>query len=97
MTTSTTSIAVDRIACTGHGLCADWLPEHIALDEWGYPILSGEEVPTELIAAARQAARQCPVRALRLPSRLTLRGETSHITAKNPLRLGRKSASHSQV
>lgn len=59
-------LSVDRIACTGHGICADWLPEHITLDEWGYPVLHGERVAPELVAAARQAARQCPVRALRL-------------------------------
>ena len=30
---------VDPIACDGHGLCADLLPERIELDEWGYPIV----------------------------------------------------------
>ncbi len=57
---------MDRIACTGHGLCADWLPERVTLDEWGYPIVDGRPMPAELVAAARHAARQCPVRALRL-------------------------------
>lgn len=60
------SLVVDRIACTGHGLCAEWLPEQIRLDEWGYPILDDARVPPELVAAAKQAARQCPVRALLL-------------------------------
>lgn len=63
---SRTSVRIDRIACTGHGLCADWLPEQISLDEWGYPILHGVHVPAEHLADARQAARQCPVRALLL-------------------------------
>ena len=31
-------VRVDPIACDGHGLCADLLPERIELDEWGYPI-----------------------------------------------------------
>jgi ferredoxin len=31
------TLTVDRIACTGHGVCASLLPEHVALDEWGYP------------------------------------------------------------
>jgi ferredoxin len=26
---------VDPIACDGHGLCAELLPEHIRLDDWG--------------------------------------------------------------
>lgn len=30
-------IDIDWTACQGHGLCADFLPEHITLDEWGYP------------------------------------------------------------
>lgn len=34
-------LAVDRIACTGHGLCAELSPEHFALPEWGFPTLSG--------------------------------------------------------
>ena len=31
------TLTVDRIACTGHGVCASLLPEHVALDEWAYP------------------------------------------------------------
>jgi hypothetical protein len=38
-------LAVNPIACTGHGICAEMLPELIGLDEWGYPILSGRDVP----------------------------------------------------
>ena len=40
----------DPIACTGHGLCADLLPERIELDEWGYPVILGD-VPPGLAAA----------------------------------------------
>lgn len=32
-------LEVDWTACQGHGLCAELLPEHITLDEWGYPLL----------------------------------------------------------
>lgn len=32
-------LEVDWTACRGHGLCAELLPEHITLDEWGYPLL----------------------------------------------------------
>ena len=38
-------LAVDRIACDGYGSCAELLPEMIALDEWGYPILRPGPVP----------------------------------------------------
>jgi ferredoxin len=61
-----TRIRVDPIACTGHGLCAELLPERIALDEWGYPIVDGEPIPTALLAHAREAADACPKLALRL-------------------------------
>ncbi len=32
-------LRIDPTACTGHGLCADLLPERIELDEWGFPII----------------------------------------------------------
>lgn len=59
-------VTVDPIACTGHGLCAAWLPERVNLDEWGYPIVDATPVPPELVKLARRAAGECPVRALRL-------------------------------
>jgi ferredoxin len=34
-------LRVNPIACTGHGLCAELLPELVTLDEWGYPVLAG--------------------------------------------------------
>jgi ferredoxin len=58
-------LRLDRTACTGHGLCADLLPERISLDEWGFPIVSGD-VPPRLAGHARRAVRACPVLALRL-------------------------------
>jgi ferredoxin len=58
-------LRLDRTACAGHGLCADLLPERISLDEWGFPIVSGD-VPPGLAAHARRAVRACPVLALRL-------------------------------
>jgi len=58
-------LRLDPTACTGHGLCADLLPERISLDEWGFPIISGD-VPPRLAAHARRAVRACPVLALRL-------------------------------
>lgn len=61
----TMRLQIDPIACTGHGLCADLLPELIELDEWGYPIIS-EGVPRGLAAHARRAVSACPTLALRL-------------------------------
>jgi ferredoxin len=58
-------LSVDPTACTGHGLCADLLPEHVYLDEWGYPVIA-PDVPGRLARQARRAVRACPVLALRL-------------------------------
>ena len=41
-------LRLDPTACTGHGLCADLLPERIELDEWGFPIIHGD-VPAGLV------------------------------------------------
>jgi ferredoxin len=61
-----TRLAVDPIACTGHGVCAELLPEGVTLDEWGFPLLAAGDVPRELLRQARRAAAACPVRALLL-------------------------------
>jgi len=59
-------LRVNPIACDAHGVCADLLPELIELDPWGYPVISPEPVPEELIAHARRAVTACPTLALRL-------------------------------
>lgn len=61
----TLELRIDPIACTGHGLCADLLPELIELDEWGYPIIR-DSVPPALASHARRAVNACPALALRL-------------------------------
>jgi ferredoxin len=58
-------LVVDRIACTGHGLCAELLPERITLDDWGYPIVE-PEVPRSLRDNAVRAVDACPALALAL-------------------------------
>ena len=60
------TLAVDWTACTGHGLCAELLPERITLDEWGYPLVEGTPVPPEAVRRAKRAAADCPVLALKL-------------------------------
>jgi ferredoxin len=57
-------LRVNPIACTGHGLCAELLPELIMLDPWGYPIMPAGAVPDELIGLARKAVADCPTMAL---------------------------------
>ncbi len=55
---------VNPIACDGHGMCAELLPELIELDPWGYPILAATAVPRGLLDHARRAAAACPTLAL---------------------------------
>jgi ferredoxin len=59
-------ITVDPIACEGHGLCAELLPESITLDDWGYPVIATGELPPSLERLAGRAVRACPTLALRL-------------------------------
>jgi ferredoxin len=61
-----TKLSVNPIACTGHGMCAELLPELISPDEWGYPLISGEPVPPRLQRQAKRAVTDCPALALRL-------------------------------
>jgi ferredoxin len=61
-----TRLRVNPIACDGHGLCAELLPERVRLDEWGFPIVDPEAVPDALAPHARRAVAACPALALRL-------------------------------
>jgi ferredoxin len=61
-------LRVNPVTCVAHGLCAEYLPERVRLDDWGYPIVEGTEVPPELIKHARRAADACPTLALLLES-----------------------------
>ena len=62
--TRTRTLRIDRIACAGRGLCAELLPELIALDEWGYPVLTRRTIPDQLRTHARRAVAACPLLAL---------------------------------
>jgi ferredoxin len=64
--TRSQQLRVDMIACTGHGLCAELLPEMVSLDEWGYPILEPGPIPAGLNALARRTVTACPALALKL-------------------------------
>jgi ferredoxin len=78
-------LGVNPVACSGHGYCAELLPELISLDEWGYPVISGEPVPLALDRAARRAVAACPALALRL----TQTNTPSRHQAQSPAPAGR--------
>jgi ferredoxin len=67
------TLRVDPIACEGHGLCAELLPELIQLDDWGYPIVDGRPVPQKLLEHARRAVDACPTLALALTAHAAAR------------------------
>ena len=59
------TLRVDMTACEGRGLCAELLPEVIALGDWGFPIIVSP-VPERLADEATEAVRLCPRLALTL-------------------------------
>ncbi len=59
-------LRVDPIGCTGHGLCAELLPELVRLDDWGYPIIEDVAIQPPLMDDVRRAIAACPALALRL-------------------------------
>lgn len=56
------AVVVDRIACTGHGVCAAVLEGSVTLDEWGYPVVHPHADPDPDLVAT--AVTLCPARAL---------------------------------
>ena len=60
------TLRVDPIACVGHGICAELLPELIRLDDWGYPIIEDTAIPSSLMDDVRRTLTACPALALRL-------------------------------
>jgi len=59
-------ITVDRDRCEGYGLCEETAPRLVHLDDDGELVVDIDEIPAEQVAEARDAARVCPVAALRI-------------------------------
>jgi ferredoxin len=59
-------LVLNPILCTGHGICAELLPERITLDDWGYPIIDPRPLTDGLEHHARRAVAACPALALSL-------------------------------
>jgi len=74
------ALVVDRIACDGHGVCAELIPERIELDDWGYPIVMSGPIPDHLLGHAERAVRFCPVLALRLRPAVATYGTSQPMT-----------------
>ena len=60
-------LRVNPILCDGYGYCAEIVPERIALDDWGFPMVSAESIEDEeVLGHARRAVGTCPRLALLL-------------------------------
>lgn len=62
-------LSVDWTRCDGHGLCAALLPERVARDEWGFPVVRDAAVGDDDAADVRRAIAACPALALYLAAR----------------------------
>jgi len=59
-------IVVDTKLCSGHARCANVAPEIYRLNDDGYCISDGDDVPDGQEGMARRGARACPERAITL-------------------------------
>lgn len=59
-------IRVDKQVCTGHARCASLAPRVFRLDDDGFCLSDGDEVPTGLEDEAHRGADSCPERAITL-------------------------------
>lgn len=57
-------VTVDPDVCQGHARCWQICPEVFSLDEEGHSVVTSPDVPAELEAKAREAAENCPERAI---------------------------------
>jgi ferredoxin len=56
--------AVDSNVCQGHARCWQICPEFFSLDEEGHSFVENPDVPPPLEEKVRQAADNCPERAI---------------------------------
>ena len=77
-------LRVNPIACEAHGMCAELLPERIALDEWGYPVITDDSIDRSLLDHARRAAQACPTFALLVERRAEAKPGRSSVKRAPP-------------
>lgn len=59
-------ITVDRVKCTGLGICESLAPNVFEVDDNGDLVLLTEELSEEDLEGVREAIAGCPTEALRL-------------------------------
>lgn len=76
-------IIVKRPLCSGHARCASVAPEIFRLNDDGYIDMDDFEVEAGKEALARQGARACPERALRVAREDDAASDNSPSTTKD--------------
>lgn len=67
-------LRVNPTLCDGYGYCAEIVPELIALDDWGFPIVSSGGIDDgDVLRHAQRAVATCPRLALLLEERASAR------------------------
>ena len=59
-------IVIDKAQCVGHARCAHFAPELFKLDDSGYILEEGFDVPEGQELAAFRGAKACPERVIKL-------------------------------
>jgi ferredoxin len=57
-------VTVDADVCQGHARCWQICPEVFSLDEEGHSYVAAPDVPPAVEAKVREAANNCPERAI---------------------------------
>ena len=57
-------VEVDPEVCQGHARCWDICPEVFSIDDDGFSFVAVPDVPAEFEAKTREAASNCPERAI---------------------------------
>ena len=70
-------LRVNPILCNGYGYCAEIVPELIARDDWGFPIVSSRALDGGTLPLVRRAVATCPRQALLIEEVLAARPPSS--------------------
>jgi ferredoxin len=59
-------VTVDRVKCTGLGICEAKAPDAFEIDDDGNLVILVDDVPDDQVELMKQAVEGCPTQALRL-------------------------------
>jgi ferredoxin len=80
-------LRVDWIKCEGYGLCGDYAPDAIDLDEWRYPMVRPGPIDPAVLNEVQRAIDCCPMKAISLEAMTAgddARTRSRSVTATDP-------------